>query len=153
MQEITHLPHHRIVVGIDGSEQSRAALVWAMEQAAARTMPLDVVHVWHLSVSALPMGLAAESVEPDDFSQAAKTLAEHEIDWAMEHTTARPMIVRPLAIEGHPAKVLVEEAATAELLVVGARGIGHFAGMLLGSISDYCVRHAPVPVVVVHGAH
>jgi nucleotide-binding universal stress UspA family protein len=151
MQEITHLPTHRIVVGIDGSDQSRAALLWAMEQAAERNIPLDVLHVWHMSVSMLPMGLAAESVDPEDFAHEAKTMAEREIDWAYEHTAARPMIVRPMAIEGHPAKVLVEEAASAELLVVGARGIGHFAGMLLGSISDYCVRHAPVPVVVVHG--
>ena len=153
MEEITHVPNHRIVVGIDGSEQARTALVWAMEQAAARSMPLDVVHVWHLSASSLPMGLAAPSVDPDDYSREAKALAEREIDWAEQQTTARPEIVRPLAIEGHPAKDLVEEAATAELLVVGARGIGHFAGMLLGSISDYCVRHSPVPVVVVHGAN
>jgi nucleotide-binding universal stress UspA family protein len=153
MQEITHLPTHRIVVGIDGSEQSRTALLWAMEQAAARSMPLDVVHVWRLSVSSLPMGLAAESVDPEDYSREAKSLAEREIDWAEEHTAARPTIVRPVALEGHAAKVLVDEAASAELLVVGARGLGHFAGMLLGSISDYCVRHAPTPVVVVHNHH
>jgi nucleotide-binding universal stress UspA family protein len=153
MQEITHLSNHRIVVGIDGSEQSRAALLWAMEQAAARNTPLDVVHVWYLSASSLPMGLVAVSVDPEDYAGEAKRLIEHEIDWAEEHTMARPIIVRPLALEGHPARVLVDEAATAELLVVGARGLGHFAGMLIGSVSDYCVRHAAVPVVVVHDPH
>jgi nucleotide-binding universal stress UspA family protein len=152
MEETTPTDH-RIVVGIDGSEHSRVALLWAMEQAASRNLPLDVLHVWHLSVSALPMGLAAESVDPEDFNREAKALVEREIEWAEQNTAARPPIVRAIALEGHPARVLTDEAATADLLVVGARGLGHFAGMLLGSVSDYCTRHSSIPVVVVHGPH
>jgi nucleotide-binding universal stress UspA family protein len=153
MEQTTSSSQHRIIVGTDGSDHSRIALIWAMEQAASRNVPLDVIHVWHLAVSSLPVGLAAESIDLQDLAREGKALAEREVEWAEQQTSARPPAVRPMSIEGHPAKVLAEQAAAADLLVVGARGLGHFAGMLLGSVSDFCVHHAPGPVTVVHRPH
>jgi len=61
------------------------------------------------------------------------------------------VIIRPSVVEGHPADVLVREARGADLLVVGSRGHGGFAGVLLGSVSQHCVHHAPCSVLVIQG--
>jgi nucleotide-binding universal stress UspA family protein len=71
-------------------------------------------------------------------------------DAVAEASTARPGIaVHPKVIRGHPAKVLVDQANDADLLVVGSHGHGGFVGALLGSVSQRCVQHATCPVVVV----
>jgi len=153
MDDTASLTTHRIVVGIDGSDPSRRALVWAMEDAESRRVALEGIHVWHVPVTAMPMGVPVPPAHPDVLAREAKDLLEREIDRAEWHTSARPVIVRPLAIEGRPGTVLADEARTADLVVVGARGLGRIAGLLLGSVSAFCVRRSPVPVVVVPEPH
>ena len=82
--------------------------------------------------------------------QADATTSLHEI--VEQVRRARPDIaVVPRVVQGHPAPVLVEASQGAELLVLGSRGHGEFAGMLLGSVSEHCVSHAHCPVLVVRG--
>jgi nucleotide-binding universal stress UspA family protein len=137
-----------IVVGVDGSEHAHRALVWAMNEAARNDAVLDVVCAWHPSYSS-PMGVPSGVVHPDELALAAKESLETAIREAEAETTARPRLVRPLAIPGDPADVLVGHSERADLLVVGARGLGPIAGALLGSVSAHCVHRSKVPVVVV----
>jgi nucleotide-binding universal stress UspA family protein len=137
-----------IVVGVDGSRHAHRALVWAMEEAARRDAALDVVCAWHHPLPS-PLGFPSGVVHPDELAVAAKELLETEIRKVEAVTPARPRLIRPLAIHGDPAKVLVEHSERADLLVVGARGFGLIAGALLGSVSAYCIHRSPVPVVVV----
>ncbi len=135
-----------MVVGVDGSEPSLAALRWAARQAELTGAELKAVISWELPSAAywvpFPEGLDLEA-------SARKTLAS-----ALEETLGPdPAVpVTQVVAQGHPAPVLIDEAAGADLLVVGSRGHGEFAGMLLGSVSEHCVAHAHCPVVVVRGA-
>lgn len=146
----THTPEV-IVVGVDGSDPSKEALRWAADQAGLTGARLRVVLSWELPsaayLSPLPEGL--------DFEKDAHQVLDEEIDGVLG---ADPGIeVERVVVEGHPAPVLLEMSKDAGLLVVGSRGHGQFAGMLLGSVSEHCVSHAACPVVVVrhqrHGAH
>jgi len=135
----------RIVVGVDGSNQSREALLWAAHQAEVSGAQLDVVMTWerinpdawipHDPPGSDPLGVTRRAVER--FTN--EVLGEHPL-----------LDVRTRAFEGPPAQVLIREAEGADLLVVGNRGHGGFAGLLLGSVSLHCATHARCPVVVVH---
>jgi nucleotide-binding universal stress UspA family protein len=149
MTDATTFGRDRLVVGIDGSDHARRALVWAMEEAALRGAALDVVMAWHVPATAMPIGMPFPAIDPQVLAQGAKETLECEIDTAERETAARPRAIRPVAVEGSAAAELVRHSADADLLVVGARGVSRLAGMLLGSVSSYCVRHATVPVVVV----
>jgi nucleotide-binding universal stress UspA family protein len=122
-----------ILVGVDGSPSSRAALAWGARQAKLTNRPLLVVTVWHFRNSygwPGPKAMLEETVQ--------EVLgANPDIDLT---TTVR---------EGHPAAVLTEQSKTASLVVVGCRGRGEFAGMLLGSVSEFLTTHAHCPVVVI----
>ncbi|SRR5579875_1780864 len=138
----------RIVVGVDGSPPSRAALRWAVGQAALTGAVVDAVTAWRL-----PAGYewAPDATGIADFeAEARKNLAEAVSEATREAgDTGSAVDVRPQVVWGHPAQVLIEAARGAELLVVGSRGRGGFAGALLGSVSQYCVHHAPCPVLVI----
>jgi nucleotide-binding universal stress UspA family protein len=137
-----------IVVGVDGSEPSKAALRWALEEARLRGCAVRVVYAWFahpVLVTGAP--LVAEDWESlrrsaDDFLRefVAAEIGEHE-----------GVGVDGVAVHGSPADTLVKYAKGAQLLVVGSRGHGGFAGLLLGSVSQQCVHHAPCPVVIVRG--
>lgn len=134
----------RIVVGVDGSPSSCQALRWAARQAKLTGASLEVVTSWEL-----PTSYGWMPPYPSDFDPAGEakrnlqaTVAEvlgDDPGVDIEHTVA----------EGHPAPVLLAAAKGASMLVVGSRGHGGFTGMLLGSVSDHCVSHAPCPVTVV----
>ncbi len=133
-----------IVVGVDGSGPSREALRWAARQAKLTASRLRVVLAWHL-----PVTYGYPVPYPDDFdpeSDARRALAE-----AVDATLgASPNVdIDQEVVNGPPALVLLEAARDAQLLVVGSRGHGAFAGMLLGSVSEQCVHHASCPVVVI----
>jgi nucleotide-binding universal stress UspA family protein len=135
-----------IVVGVDGSDQSIDALRWAAGQAKLTGASLRVVTTWHY-----PVSLGWAPAWPDDWNPAAeaKTALTKVIK---EQLGSDPGIeVTEQIVEGHPAEVLVAltDKETPELLVVGSRGHGAFAGMVLGSVSEYCAEHAQCPVVVV----
>ena len=137
----------KIVVGVDGSPGSRAALRWAHREAQLRGAPLEVVTVWQFPVlTSLPaFGVMSP---PEDLSGEAESsllavLTEEDVRSSAE------VPVSTVVTEGAAAPALIDAAADAALLVVGSRGHGGFAGMLLGSVSQHCVGHAACPVVVV----
>ena len=136
-----------IVVGIDGSDASIDALRWAAAQARRTGASLRVVTAWDLPMS---YGWAPGYPEGYDPEAAAEGLLVGAI--SAELGQHEDLEVETVVREGHPAPVLLEAAADASLLVVGSRGHGSFAGMMLGSVSDHCAAHVPCPVVIVrHG--
>ena len=136
----------RIVVGVDGSPSSMAALRWAILQAELTGCAVEAVTAWRLPSR---YGFAAVTDRATDFEgDARKVLA----DALNEVSSVEPdVVIRSSVVEGHPAEVLVWAARGADMLVVGSRGHGGFAGALLGSVSQYCVHHAPCPVLVIRG--
>lgn len=137
----------RIVVGVDGSSGGRAALRWALEEAERRHATVDVVLAWHLPYT---FGGPAMTVpfDPAEEASNAKQQLDHLVAAAVgrEH---RDLEVNQIVAQGAAARVLLDVAKGADLLVVGSRGRGGFTGLLLGSVSQQCVHHAPCPVVVV----
>lgn len=138
----------RIVVGIDGSDHSKRALEWALAEARLRAAPLSVVYAWMLPVYATGYGFAPGAlIDPVAMADAAKDQLDATIDEVIGD--AKDVAVERKAVEGMAAQVLVDEAAGADLLVVGSRGHGGFAGLLLGSVSQQCAHHASCPVVII----
>ena len=135
----------RIVVGVDGSPSSAQALRWAITHARATGGEVHAVTAWlPPSVYAWGPGL------PDDvdWSESCSTALEHTIKSTLDGADADR--VQRHVVRGHPAQALLDQAAGADLLVVGCRGHGGFTGLLLGSVSQHVVAHAPCPVLVVH---
>ena len=138
----------RIVAGVDGSPSSREALHWAVRQAGLTGGVVDAVIAWHYPVSVGGFGLAPVMAEDAGFAEiAAKTLAEV----VSNVPDAGNVGIRQFVCEGNTVQVLLDAAAGADLLVVGSRGLGGFPGMLVGSVSQNCIHHAPCPVVVIRG--
>jgi nucleotide-binding universal stress UspA family protein len=133
----------RIVVGVDGSDSSKAALRWAIRQAKLTGSSVDAVTSWHYPAA---YGLTPGSEGAFDFEVNAKNALAEAL---AEVSGLEPDVpVRPLVAEGIAAEVLLHRARGADLLVVGSRGHGGFASALLGSVSMYCVLHAHCPVLV-----
>jgi nucleotide-binding universal stress UspA family protein len=134
-----------VVVGLDGSDHAHAALRFALGEASRRGHRLDVVAVWDVPVTLYPHALVLDA-EPFEahadeiLGQAVEAIAE----WGADGVDVRTHRMR-----GDAATQLLDIAADAELLVVGARGAGGFAGLLVGSVADRCVHAAGVPVAVV----
>jgi nucleotide-binding universal stress UspA family protein len=142
----------RIVVGTDGSRSACAAVVWAAREAALREAELHIIHAWTPGLAAYPSPWYTPSdVGVEASMEASQTIAERICDGARQQAAkAAPDVpIRSEAIEGGSTQVLLDQSADADLLVVGARGHGGFIGLVLGSVSDQCTRHAHIPVVVV----
>ncbi|MCP8998501.1 universal stress protein [Pseudarthrobacter sp. RMG13] len=138
----------RIVVGIDGSEYSPAALRLAGRLASALAAPLDVVTCLGFSDFYLPAHLPPGYIDTTaELEAIAKRLMEQAIDRA--YGAERPEHLTTAVKVGSPAKVLVEESRNAQMLVVGRRGHGGLFGQLMGSVSAACTAHAHCPVLVV----
>jgi nucleotide-binding universal stress UspA family protein len=140
-----------IVVGVDGSESARAALRFALEEAGLRGATVRAVAAWHVPVAAY--GDAFMPPNPDLLSDL-EPRARKELEGALAEAgeQAAGVEIEQVVREGPPARVLLDEADKADLLVVGSRGLGGFRGLLLGSVSQQCSHHAPCPVVIVpHG--
>jgi nucleotide-binding universal stress UspA family protein len=130
----------QMVVGVDGSGPSKAALAWSVRQAALTGAVVDALIAWEHPAGT---GLVAP---PDAHDRAAQVLADAIAE------AGSPGCVRPRVVKGHPARVLIDASASAELLVVGdRRHAGEFAGAPLGAVSQRCVQHAHCPVVVIRG--
>lgn len=145
----------RIVVGVDGSEQSRAALEWAMDEATLRSASLEVVCAFHLPSGWLGMGEAMGASVPVTITESdVEAYARATLDRMLDGLAvpAEVKLVRS-AVPGHAAHALVNASADADLLVVGTRGHGDVGSVLLGSVGMHCVHHATCPVVVVRGPH
>jgi nucleotide-binding universal stress UspA family protein len=143
-----------VVVGVDGSAGSSEALQWAIAEARLRNAPLRAVHAWTyvnpLIPSLVGYPYSAESVDStvDDRQQAAEQILERATS---ELAEVHDIEIERVIGEGSAAQVLVDSVGEDDLLVVGSRGHGGFAGLLLGSVSQQCAQHAPCPVVIVRG--
>lgn len=137
----------RVVVGVDGSDASKAALVWALEEARLRGATVHVVHAWQY-----PFEMAAGTYAVPAPAGEMRLWAEEVLDDALaaaEVGSDAPVVRQT---ENGPAvTVLMEAARGAELLVIGTRGHNRLTGLFLGSVSQYLAVHAPCPVLVVHG--
>ena len=136
-----------IVVGVDGSEGSLAALRFALDEAKVRGAELKAVNAWHVPPAAYGAGWAPAGVDYDEFRRLAEDALRKTLEDA--GASAAGVAVRPVLREGQPADALCAEAEGADMLVVGSRGMGGFRGLLVGSVSQQCVHHAPCPVVVI----
>ena len=141
-----------IIVGVDGSECARAALERAVHEAALRGARLRVVCAWEI-----PAGVyAGEGFGGELDPLTLDSLRKHAEEIVRE-AVAKAKGVQPSLecngeiVEGQPAQVLLHEATDADLIVVGNRGRGGFKSLLLGSVSQQVVHHAPCPVLVVRG--
>ncbi|TWF75151.1 nucleotide-binding universal stress UspA family protein [Pseudonocardia hierapolitana] len=136
-----------IAVGVDGTAGGDEAIAFAFDAAASRQVELVAVHAWN-DITA-PFGYAPfeEPVISEEELQAlAERLAGHLAGWARKHPDVP---VRRVLARGRPAPCLLEQAQQAQLVVVGSRGRGEFAGLVLGSVGNVLVHHAPCPVAVV----
>lgn len=137
----------QIIVGIDASEHAKLALRWALANARDNDH-LRVVYVWQVQREARPRVLP-----PSEIARI-RPQADGLVREIVDEVTAgldlpASVIVEPVSYYGHAGTWLVNLSKEADLLVVGNRGQGGFAGMLLGSVSTYAVHHAHCPVVVV----
>ena len=137
-----------LVVGVDGSESSRRALEWALEEAALRGLQVRVVgvaqiHIMAPSVPGYPYG---DQRLIDDLLEATKKTVTDEVSAANGDGKVRVSVD---VVMGVPAEVLTDMSKGAVMLVVGSRGRGGFSGLLLGSVSQQCVSHAKCPVMVI----
>jgi nucleotide-binding universal stress UspA family protein len=136
-----------IVVGVDGSAGAARALEFAANEAELRRGRLRVVSAWRAPVPAYAGSMIAPAIETESFATAVRETAQSQIDDALR--AHAELSVELVLREGPPSVVLLDEAMRAELLVVGSRGRGGFAGLLLGSVSQQVAAHAACPVVVV----
>lgn len=138
-----------IVVGVDGSEASAAALRWALEEARRRGTTLRLVHAWHRPLEAAPM--AAPMWLDGEVFESLRTAAAELLDRMVAEAgdAATGVELERIVVEAGAARALLAAADGADLLVVGSRGHGGFLGLLLGSVSQQCAHHAPCPVVIV----
>jgi len=137
-----------IVVGIDGSGHSRRALEWALREAAIRRVPLTVITVHETYAGYRGGGV----IYPGDHAAAerARRAGQLEVEKALEELGgSRPESVTVQARSGTPAHELLSAARDADMIVVGSRGAGGFAWLLMGSVSTQVSHHAHCPVVII----
>jgi nucleotide-binding universal stress UspA family protein len=134
----------RIVVAVDGSAPSIEALRWAAPIALATGVDLQAVISWE-HPPAYP-GTSGHGVPHP--GATAENLLDQSVTAAFGET--RPAGLRTVVREGRPEAVLLEESLDADMLVVGSRGHGTLANLLLGSVSVHCAEHARCPVVIIH---
>jgi nucleotide-binding universal stress UspA family protein len=135
----------KIVVGVDGSDGSRAALAWAIDEGVRAGATVEAVGVWDYPVlMTLPTASTLPSAE--EMVAAETDLLQKVLDSVGgDHGVA----VKLHVAKGHAAQVLIERSGDADLIVVGRRGLGGFGSLLLGSVSQQVVQHAACPVVIV----
>ncbi|HVV59534.1 MAG TPA: universal stress protein [Gaiellaceae bacterium] len=135
-----------IVVGVDGSPGSQAALAWAAREAKVHGKPLTLICTWQLPVGSYGWPTLLPELLDDFKAVAADQLAKacDAVGPALDG-----LEVTRTVREGSAANVLIEASEGADLLVVGTRGHGGFVGMLLGSVSAACAHHSRCPLVIV----
>jgi nucleotide-binding universal stress UspA family protein len=140
-----------IVVGVDRSAGARAALAFAHTEALLRQATLRIVHAWDFPYIAGALGMAGAMPVSAGQLEELRSGAELAIEQMLRETLpgTEDVTVEQRVLEGTPAVVLVEQSRDADLLVVGSRGHGGFAQLLLGSVSQQCAQHAECPVVIV----
>jgi nucleotide-binding universal stress UspA family protein len=135
----------RIIVGVDGSPASVEAVKWAIGEATRRDATVTALHAWHdVYTAGAPYTVA---VTPTDYAKAGGRV----LDRAIAEAGPEPVDVeiRRVVVREGPAIALLDAATPDDIIVVGSRGRGGFAGLLLGSVSQQVVHHARCPVVVI----
>jgi nucleotide-binding universal stress UspA family protein len=133
-----------VVVGLDGSPQSEAALAFAVEAAVARRVPLRAVRAW--LDPAVPYVVTGPADWDEEVKRQQGLLSEQLVGWREKYPELR---VEPVLVQDRPAHALAQSTGDAQLVVVGSRGRGGLTGMLLGSVSQAMLQHAECPVAVV----
>ena len=140
-----------IFVGVDGSDHSRLALAWALREAARQGVPLTVISVRPTPVRpATDIYWAVPDLPVDTRGEEAELQALREfVNKVADETGETVPDITVVMEKGDPAEELIKASRDADLLVVGSRGSGGFARLMLGSVSSKVVHHAACPVVVV----
>lgn len=138
---MTNSESEKVVVGIDGSPDSKKALAWAETYATRTGADITLVTAWQWPTS-YGVPLAWDQYDPSVDAQKVLEKAMAELSLPRER-------VHPRVVQGPAAEVLARASRDADLLVVGTRGHGSLAGAILGSVSSHCVHHAHCAVVVV----
>jgi nucleotide-binding universal stress UspA family protein len=131
----------RIVVGVDGSDHGNAALRWAVDEAKAHAAEIVAVFAWQMPLIGIPGAFDREELEKLCMNFLEETVAAV--------IPAAQVPITKLVAHGDVSASLIEAAKNADMLVLGSRGRGGFAGLKLGSVSSECVQHASCPVVII----
>jgi nucleotide-binding universal stress UspA family protein len=148
----THSAHHGIVVGVDGSPASEAAVDWAARNAFLRGVSLTVVHV----LPSIATGLWLDVSIPDEYLASHDRRGHEIVTQAVriaEAVAGGKIVVSQLTVSGNVVSTLVDLSKDAEMIVVGCRGLGAITGRLLGSVSSGLLHHAHCPVAVWHDGY
>lgn len=138
----------RIVVGVDGSDCSRLALNWAIDEARRRQARVEAVTTWHEPyVDAASPAVPPVAVDPTRIEADHRAKLDRVVESADQQGLVAP--VERIVAHGRAAPTLIDAAKGADLLVVGSRGLGGFMGLLLGSVSHQVASHSPCPLVIV----
>ncbi|MFF4759275.1 universal stress protein [Streptomyces sp. NPDC001292] len=141
-------PRRRVVVGVDGSPSSYAALRWAAGYAQLVGGVVEAIHAWDTPSA---VGWTGPAIDPEfDLEQARERFVS---ELRSVFADDRPEHLVEYLVEGDPSEVLIRASEGADVLVVGSRGRGGFARAMLGSVSQRCAQHAACPVVVVRQEH
>jgi nucleotide-binding universal stress UspA family protein len=136
----------KIVVGVDDSEHAAAALAWAYDEAVLWGAEVVVVHAWTYPYRGLRGGSTSAT---DAMREDAERVLLGAIE-AVRRDKGEQVVLKPALVEAGAARAVLDQAADADLIVVGSRGRGGFTSMLLGSVSHTIVQHASCPVAVIH---
>jgi nucleotide-binding universal stress UspA family protein len=142
----------RVVVGVDGSPSSRAALRWAVHYAVLNGGTVDAIMARQVPATNMIGGFGQTPVEVNDEKVVADD-AQRDLDAIIgEEVKADDRnLVRARVFQGHPAEALLQASDGAELVAVGQRGLGGFTGMLLGSVGQHLAHYANSPVLIFRG--
>jgi nucleotide-binding universal stress UspA family protein len=138
-----------IVVGVDGTESSRAALAFALSEATLHGARVDVITAWEPPQTYSPTGVLPDL---DSWRQTAQQVQDGQLSAVLAELDQPPVISRSI-LQGPAGALLVDVARASEFLVVGTGRKGALKRAVLGSVSEHCVRHATCPVAVVPGRH
>jgi nucleotide-binding universal stress UspA family protein len=141
---VTQISH--IVVGVDDSGGARTALQWALGEARRHQARITILHAYFLEVGWI------DRTDIDRWSEMERRTAETALAHLVEEVEPAGAEFEARVVEGNPVNVLIDASEDADILVVGSRGRGGLAGLMLGSVSQRCVERAHCPVVVVPSA-
>ena len=142
----------RIVVGVDGSEHARRTLQWAVEEARLRKWEVIAVHAHSIPTAFVapdPILGASPPVPDPGLIEQLEGAADRMLAEEIDQVDSDDVTIESRVVTGSAADALLQAAREGDLLVVGSRGLGGFKGLLLGSVSQQVVHHAPCPVVIV----
>lgn len=147
-----YVPSSGIVVGDDGSETATVAIAEAAREAQLRKLPLHIVRTWSIRTAPRPETRKHGAVPSlHEYEHSIAQNIEARVKQVIPAETLTRLEVHYQPVHGSPAKALIRASEKADLLVVGTRGLGGFAGLILGSVADQCVKYSHCPVLVARG--